>query len=135
MDSFGFCQNIDCEINSSLRERDNLKVRMYEYKEFLEEQHINPNKICEAINYVCRNPNDYYCLQCFDEKEGDYETNECSNRCKGRARRTYCFDFGIKEKYLIIAEVNVDKVTIITFFLISRTKDFINKCGNKFIPI
>jgi len=96
---------------------------------------IDPDKICEAINYVCNNPEDYCCLQCYDVLEEDYKTNECKKKCEGRARRAYCFDFGIKDKYLVIAEVSESNVTIVTFFLISRTKDFINKCGNKFIPI
>jgi len=108
---------------------------MYKDKKVLESHNINPNKICEAVNYVCHNPDDYCCLQCYDNQEWAYETNECSKQCKDKARRAYCFDFGIKEKYLITAELSESNVTIVTFFLISRTKDFINKCNNKFIPI
>jgi len=135
MGGFSFCQNIDCEVNPSINERNKLEGRMYWDVRTLIRNNISPYKICEAINYVCNNPDDYCCLQCYDELEGDYKTNECSKKCEGKARRTYCFDFGIKEKYLVITEVNKDKVTIVTFFLISRTKDFINKCSNKFILI
>ncbi|WP_338600705.1 hypothetical protein V6M85_12480 [Sulfolobus tengchongensis] len=131
MDSLDDCE-IDCGFVISEKKRRLLEKRLYEeIKPLLENRNVPFMKFCDILNYVCHNPNEYSCLQCYDANLMDYVTNVCATSCENKSRESFCFE--IQDIYFNVIAESGDEIIIVTFYIISDPKDFKNKCNDRFI--
>jgi len=130
MDIIDHCE-ISCNFVSSKKKREALKRKLEDIRIYAGEEGVA--EVCKALNYVCEKPSIWSCLQCYDKNSGEYITNQCFSLCDSKARRSFCFSTRSLSILVVIAEVDQGKVTVITFFQISKSKHFTTKCGNKLV--
>ncbi|GGT92971.1 hypothetical protein GCM10007116_08500 [Sulfodiicoccus acidiphilus] len=104
---------MSCSFPGSVDKRKLLEQRMEELKALLGD--LKGNTVCEALNYVCHHSGDYSLLE-------------------ARGRRHHCFALSPTLRLLVVSEGSGD-VVIVTFFPLSRERDFRNKCNFKFIQL
>ncbi|BFH72250.1 hypothetical protein SJAV_01940 [Sulfurisphaera javensis] len=83
---------IDCRFVFSEKKRRLLEKRLIqEIIPLLEYRNISFIKFCDILNYVCRNPDKYSCLQCYDSNLMEYITNVCATNCENKSRKSFLF--------------------------------------------
>ena len=132
MDIIDQCE-ILCNFVLSKNKREKIEKKLEDIKIYKGEEGLV--ELCKALNYVCKNPDNWSCLQCYDPNSGEYMTNQCFSSCDSKARRSFCFSIKSLSTLVVIAEVNQGQVIIVTFFPISKPKHFITKCGNRFTAL
>ncbi|WP_048054187.1 hypothetical protein AB1303_13535 [Saccharolobus solfataricus] len=115
MDSIDKCR-IECKFVENKDKREFLAERLNNLTRYLE-------RICRALNDVCKNSATVSCYQCFDEVNKAYNTAVCEDSCKGKSRLSFCFLLSEGLILNVIAEDEGGCRTIITFYPINRDRE------------